>query len=216
MSAALLPMFVARPGVVASVLSFRATNWQTVDSVSPSTHSVDDAFRRVQQGDRDAFASVYDALVDRVYGVVRRVLRDPAMSEEVTQEVFVEAWRTAARFDADRGTVSAWVVTMARRRAVDRVRSEQSQRDRVDALSAQPAATAARPDDEVISSLDVNRVQSAVAELPSDQRAVIEMCFLEGLSHGDIAEQLDIPLGTVKGRARGGLKKLRGRLGGAA
>lgn len=182
----------------------------------PSRPSVDETFRQVQQGDRAAFAEVYDQLADRVFGVVRRVVRDPAMSEEVAQEVFVEAWRTAARFDAERGNVTAWIVTMARRRAVDRVRHEQSQRNRVAELNEQPVARPADPADEVVASMDVTRVRSAVSELPAEQREVIEMSFLEGLAHGDIAERLDLPLGTVKGRARGGLKKLRGRLGGAS
>jgi RNA polymerase sigma-70 factor (ECF subfamily) len=103
---------------------------------------------------------------------------------------------------------------MARRRAVDRVRSEQSQRDRADELSRQPHDEAASPSDAVISSMDVTRVRSAVASLPADQREVIELCFFEGLSHGDVADRLGVPLGTVKGRARGGLRKLRGRVGG--
>ena len=86
----------------------------------------------MQGGDEAAFAALYDELAGAVFGTVRRVLRDPAMSEEVTQEVFVELWRTAARFDPERASVSTWAITMARRRAVDRVRREQSQRDRIE------------------------------------------------------------------------------------
>lgn len=199
------------------VLSFTAWNRQNVASVSAATTpTVDEAFRLVQRGDQSAFATVYDLLADRVYGTVARVLRDPAMSQEVTQEVFVEVWRTASRFDDERGTITAWVITMARRRAVDRVRREQSQRNRIDELNDQPTESVTNPADEVISSMDVTRVRTAVATLPDDQREVIELCFFEGLSHGDVARRLDLPLGTVKGRARGGLKKLRGLVGGSS
>jgi RNA polymerase sigma-70 factor, ECF subfamily len=137
------------------------------------------------------------------------------MSEEVTQEVFVELWRTADRFDPQRASVSTWAITMARRRAVDRVRREQSQRDRIERSAAQRLPQVDSVDDSVIASIDAERVARAVADLPDDQRVVIEMAFLDGDSHGDIAARLDLPLGTVKGRVRLGLKKLGGKLGAA-
>jgi len=168
----------------------------------------------VQQGDERAFAELYDALSAVVFGTVKRVLRDPAMSEEVAQEVFVELWRTAERFDPERASVSTWAVTLARRRAVDRVRREQSQRDRIERAGQKRAEEAPMPDDAVVASLDAERVSRAVADLPDDQRAVIEMSFIDGESHAVIAERLDLPLGTVKSRVRGGLKKLSGTLGG--
>ena len=168
---------------------------------------------RVQRGDRDAFNDLYDALAPLVFGAVKRVLRDPAMSEEVAQEVFVEIWKTADRFDATRASASTWAVTMARRRAVDRVRHEQSQRNRIDSLGQQPAVTVTDPVAAVVSSIDSERVNQALEQLPDDQRAVITLAFLEGLPHAAIAERLDLPLGTVKGRARGGLKRLRSLIG---
>lgn len=168
---------------------------------------------RVQHGDDAAFAELYDQLSAVVFGTVKRVLRDPAMSEEVTQEVFVELWRTAARFDSTRASVSTWAVTMARRRAVDRVRREQSQRDRIERAGRRRPDDVAGADDTVIASLDAQRVERAMAELPDDQRQVLEMAFIDGDSHATIAQLLDLPLGTVKGRVRGGLKKLGGRLG---
>lgn len=164
---------------------------------------------RVQHGDRAAFSDLYDALAPQVFGVIKRVLRDPAMSEEVTQEVFVEVWTTAARFDSSRAKVSTWVITMARRRAVDRVRREQSQRNRLAELQQQPIDTPVQPDAIVASSLDSAAVSSALGQLPADQRDVIQLAFIDGLAHGAIAERLGIPLGTVKGRIRGGLKRLR-------
>lgn len=168
----------------------------------------------VQQGDERAFAALYDALAGVVYGTVKRVVRDAAMSEEVSQEVFVELWRTAGRYDADRASVATWAVTLARRRAVDRVRREQSQRDRIERAGTQRPSSDVGPDETVVSSLDAERVTRAVAELPDDQRVIIEMAFIDGDSHSVIAERLDLPLGTVKSRVRGGLKKLGGRLGG--
>ena len=197
-------------------LSFGRLAGQTVTIVTPppAAPTVDEVFPRVQSGDEAAFATVYDLMADRVYGVVTRVLRDPAMSEEVAQEVFLEVWRTAARFDPERGSVSAWILTMARRRGVDRVRREQSRRDRAAELDAQPAPVVDSPAEQTISTMESVSIHNALRTLPDDQRRVIELSFLEGMSHGDIADLLELPLGTVKGRARGGLKKLRIRLEG--
>lgn len=168
---------------------------------------------RVQLGDRAAFSDLYDALAPLVFGAIKRVLRDPAMSEEVTQEVFVEIWKTSNRFDATRASAATWAVTMARRRAVDRVRHEQSQRRRVRALGQHAPDTVNDPEVTVVQSLDDERVSAALAQLPDEQREVITLAFLEGMAHGAIAERLDLPLGTVKGRARGGLKRLRSLIG---
>ena len=170
----------------------------------------------VQDGDHDAFATLYDELAGVVFGAVKRVLRDPAMSEEVAQEVFVELWRTAARFDPQRASVSTWAITMARRRAVDRVRREQSQRDRIQRSALQRPDQLDGTDDTVVASMEAERVTRAIADLPAEQRVVIEMAFIDGASHGDIATRLDLPLGTVKGRVRLGLKKLGDRLGAAS
>ena len=169
----------------------------------------------VQGGDDAAFATLYDQLAGAVFGTVKRVLRDPAMSEEVTQEVFVELWRTATRFDPERASVSTWAITIARRRAVDRVRREQSQRDRIERSGTQRPSEVEAPDDTVVASIESERVSRALAELPEEQRIVIQMAFIDGDSHGEIAERLGLPLGTVKGRVRLGLKKLSGRLGAA-
>jgi RNA polymerase sigma-70 factor (ECF subfamily) len=168
---------------------------------------------RVRHGDQRAFAEFYDALAGNVYGAVLRVLRDPAMSEEVTQEVFVELWQKANRFDPERASVSGWAITIARRRAIDRVRREQSQRNRIEVLGQRRHDAVDDVDDTVVSSLERERVGRALAELPDEQRRVIELAFLDGRPHGDIAELLGVPLGTVKGRVRLGLKRLRGRLG---
>jgi RNA polymerase sigma-70 factor, ECF subfamily len=169
---------------------------------------------RVQRGDQAAFAELYDAISPVVFGAVTRVLRDPAMSEEVAQEVFVELWTTASRFDRSRAGVTTWAVTIARRRAIDRVRKEQSQRNRISELAQRRPDVEALTDDTVVSSIEAERVSRALSELPTDQREIIELAFIEGLSHSAIAERLGLPLGTVKGRVRGGLQRLSGRLGG--
>ena len=111
--------------------------------------------------------------------------------------------------------MSTWAITIARRRAVDRVRREQSQRDRIERSATQRPSEVESPDDTVVASIESERVNRALAELPEEQRIVIQMAFIDGDSHGEIAERLDLPLGTVKGRVRLGLKKLGGRLGAA-
>jgi RNA polymerase sigma-70 factor (ECF subfamily) len=192
----------------------RAHPWHHEPIVSPGPDHVS-LMQRVQAGDDDAFAALYDELAGVVFCTIKRILRDPAMSEEVTQEVFVELWRTAARFDPEQASVSTWAITMARRRAVDRVRREQSQRDRIERSASQRPLQADSPDESVVASIEAERVSRAVSQLPDEQRVVIEMAFIHGDSHSDIAERLGLPLGTVKGRVRLGLKKLGGKLGAA-
>ncbi len=195
---------------------FRASARQNVAFVSEPAPAPDlalnRAFARVQRGDQQAFAVVYDELAPKIFGVVKRVLRDPAMSEEVTQEVFVEIWQQSSRFDSSRASLATWALTMARRRAVDRVRKEQSQRNRVEALAGQRGESSIEPGQTVIDEMEAGAVRDVLLQLPQDQREVLVLSFLEGMAHGDIADRLDLPLGTVKGRVRGGLKKLRAGL----
>ena len=164
---------------------------------------------RIVEGDELAFAELYDELAPTVYGVVRRVVRDPARSEEVTQEVFVELWRQAARFDSARGGVRGWAVTISRRRAVDCVRSEQSWRDRQVRDAAVRAGAAEGPADAVIDSLDRDRARHALDQLSDVQRQALELAVFDGLTHVEIAELLGVALGTVKTRIRTGLIRLR-------
>jgi RNA polymerase sigma-70 factor (ECF subfamily) len=188
----------------------RAAIWQIGNHV---TADPDALMARIAKGDEHAFAELYDELAPTVYGIVLRVVRDPAQSEEVTQEVFVELWRQAARYDAARGGVRGWAVTIAHRRAVDRVRSEQSLRDRQLRDAAAPAGAPDSPPDAVIDSLDRDRARQALTELSAAQRQALELAFFDGLTHVEIAEQLDVALGTVKTRIRDGLIRLRGLMG---
>lgn len=178
------------------------------------TDELADLFTQVRDGDQAAFAVFYDRTAARVFGLVRRVVRDPSIAEDVTQEVFVEAWRTAARYDAERGSVVAWLLTLAHRRAVDRVRSEQAARDRQDRVGRRDVE---RPvddvADEVERSLDRQRVRGALDGLTALQREAVEMAYYRGNTQREVARLLDVPLGTVKTRLRDGLGRLRIQLG---
>jgi RNA polymerase sigma-70 factor, ECF subfamily len=168
----------------------------------------------VARGDQAAFASLYDRIGSLVHGIVRRVVRDPAQSEEVTQEVMVEVWRTAVRFDPDRGSARTWILTMAHRRAIDRVRSEQAARNRTQRVAGQQHA---RDFDEVSERVEVafehEQVRTALATLTDLQRQAVELAYYQGHTYREVAELLDTPLGTVKTRMRDGLIRLRDALG---
>ena len=166
------------------------------------------------QGDQAAFGALYDRFVAPAYAVVRRVVRDPDHSAEVTQEVMVEVWRTAARFDPARGAARTWVLTMAHRRAVDRVRSEQSTRDRTERVAARDRE---RDVDVVADQVELDdeyaTVRAALAGLTDLQREAIELAYVHGHTYQEVAELLGAPLGTVKTRMRDGLIRLRDALG---
>jgi RNA polymerase sigma-70 factor (ECF subfamily) len=169
---------------------------------------------RVAKGDQAAFASLYDRVSDQVYGLVRRILRDPARSEEVAQEVLLEVWRQAARYEPDKGSAKGWVMTMTHRRAVDRVRSEQSSRDRDEHISARDNDDAFDVvEEEVESRMEHQRVREAMAALTDLQREALELAYYGGLTYREVAMLLDAPLGTVKTRLRDGLIRLRDNLG---
>ncbi len=168
----------------------------------------------VARGDVPAFERLYDRIAGSVLGVVRRVLRDPAQSEEVTQEVLTEIWRTAARFDPERGGATTWVLTMAHRRAVDRVRSAQSATDR-DAKVALLDHTPAYDEvaEAVEARLEAEQVRKAMGSLTELQREAVRLAYYGGYTQREVSELLDVPLGTVKTRLRDGLIRLRDALG---
>ena len=176
--------------------------------------------QRVGRGDQAAFADLYDAVAPLVHGVVLKIVRDPSQAEEVVQEVFVELWRVAPRFDPARGAVTSWVATIAHRRAVDRVRSEQAARNRVERESAR----AEPPHDEVADSVvavdqsqfDRRRVRRALDRLTSMQREAVELAYFGGHTYREVAVLLGVPEGTVKTRIRDGMIRLRDELGAPA
>lgn len=168
---------------------------------------------RCGRGDQTAFASLYDQLAPYVYGVVLRVVRDRSQSEEVTQEVFVELWRIAPRFDGERGSVKAWASTVAHRRAVDRVRSEQSARDRLDKESQKRVVDTDVVVESVEASFDQARVRRALAQLTPAQREAVELAYFGALTYREVAVLLDVAEGTIKSRIRDGMIRLRDELG---
>lgn len=189
-----------------------ALPWPRV--VDPSAGSPADLMARVARGDADAFAQLYDQMVPRVYGLIRRVLRNPAQSEEVTQEVMVEVWRTATRYDAERGSLASWVLTMAHRRAIDRVRSEQSSTDREQAVAAASSATEYDEVAEAVTTnLEVEQVRHCLSSLTELQRESVTLAYYGGYSYREVAELLDAKLATIKARMRDGLIRLRDCLG---
>ena len=166
------------------------------------------------RGDEAAFGRFYDLVAPLVHGVVLKVVRDPAMAEEVAQETFVEIWRLAPRFDPSRGSAKSWSATIAHRRAVDRVRSEQSrrtreQRDHAQQVGAEHDSTT----DVVIDRLDHARVRSALDALSDTQRGAVTLAYYDGRTYREVAALLDIPEGTAKTRIRDGLIRLRDHFG---
>ncbi|MEE1740815.1 sigma-70 family RNA polymerase sigma factor [Streptomyces sp. BE147] len=168
----------------------------------------------VATGDQDAFAEVYDAVCGPVLGLVRSVLRDPAQSEEVAQEVLVEVWRTAPRFRASRGSAMNWVLTLAHRRAVDRVRSAEAsaaREHRAALLDRTPAFDEVT--EQVETRLEREQVRRCLRNLSELQRQSVNLAYYRGLTYREVAELLRVPLGTIKTRLRDGLIRLRDCLG---
>jgi RNA polymerase sigma-70 factor (ECF subfamily) len=181
---------------------------------SPGSPGVDLAvlLAQVSRGDEGAFRAVFDQASGPVLGTVRRVVRDLAQSEEVMQEVLLEVWRTAPRFDPEMGSAAAWIMTLAHRRAVDRVRSEHS------AAQRELRAAAASVDyDEVIEAVELNldheRVRRCLGSLTDLQREAVTLAYYHGYTYREVAELLGIAVGTVKTRMRDGLIRLRDCLG---
>lgn len=165
---------------------------------------------RCGTGDREAFAAVYDRVAGRVNGLTRRIVRDAAQAEEVTQEVLLDVWRKAAAFDPSRGSALSWVLMIAHRRSVDRVRASQSQSARDDGYeSHRPPQLADPTAEDATDRVRSVAVRAAVAQLSEGQRRALEMAYFEGRTHREIAEELEIPLGTAKTRVRDGLRHLR-------
>jgi RNA polymerase sigma-70 factor (ECF subfamily) len=164
------------------------------------------------RGDEAAFAALYDRLAPAVFGVVRRVVRDQAQSEEVAQEVFLSVWRSAGGYDRSVGSASAWVLTIAHRRAVDRIRSNQRASER-----EQKAGQSYVAQDDVASraqlDLEHERVRRCLESLTELQRESVSLAYYGGYSYSEVADLLQLSVGTVKTRIRDGLIRLRDCLG---
>ena len=169
---------------------------------------------RIGQGDREAFGRFYDAFAGLALGLIRRILRDPAASEEVLQEVFWQIWQEAARYDPRRGSPEAWVIMRSKTRAIDRLRAIR-RREKTFVSSADESLTrlSEAPDENPgVAAETRGLVRTALDGLPEPQRRVVELAFFEGLTQSEIASRLGEPLGTVKTRARMGLERLRSLL----
>jgi RNA polymerase sigma-70 factor, ECF subfamily len=175
---------------------------------------LDPLLGRVARGDSAAFATVYDLTKTRVYGLVMRVLRDPGYSEETTQEVYLEVWRTASEYDSAKGSALAWLLTMAHRRAVDRVRAEQAgsrRESRYGAATADPPSASAQDPvaDSAIAGDERRRVTECLDALTDAQRQCIELAYYQGLTYSEVSQRLAANLSTIKSRIRDALRGLR-------
>jgi RNA polymerase sigma-70 factor (ECF subfamily) len=182
---------------------------------SPQVESnLDVLLRRVASQDTDAFAAFYDHTRARVFGLVNRVLRDPGYSEETTQDVYLQVWRNAAHFNPAAGSALAWLMTLAHRRAVDRVRAEQAatQREsRYGATTTEPAADVVA--DTAILRDERRQVAECLDALTDTQRECIELAYYGGLTYAQVSERLSANLATIKSRMRDALRGLRNCLG---
>lgn len=178
------------------------------------TADLDALLRRVARRDVEAFAAFYDDTRARVYGLVTRVLRDPGYSEETTQDVYLQVWNNAGSYDPKAGTPLAWLMTLAHRRAVDRVRSEQAASVRE---SRYGAATVEPPVDRVAEAVihrdEHRQVADCLGALSDAQRESIQLAYYEGLTYPQVSERLSTNLATIKSRMRDAIRVLRNCLG---
>ncbi|MFJ3728186.1 ECF RNA polymerase sigma factor SigK [Streptomyces sp. NPDC090045] len=173
-----------------------------------------EVMQRVAHGDKEAFSALYDALAPMVFGIVIRVVRNRAQSEEVAQEVMIDLWRQAARYRPDSGSVGTWAATIAHRRAVDRVRSAQAAADREHAQAAREHRTAFdEVAEQVETRLESEQVRRCLRGLTELQRQAVTLAYYRGLTYREVAQTLRTPLPTIKTRMRDGLIRLRDCMG---
>ncbi|MEA9985804.1 MULTISPECIES: sigma-70 family RNA polymerase sigma factor [Subtercola] len=176
--------------------------------------SLDSLLQRIATSDQRAFSELYDRVAPRVLGLIKRLLVDHAQSEEVAQEVFLEIWKTAAKFDTNKGAAMSWILTMSHRRAVDRVRASQSGHDRDIKIGIRDLP---QEYDHVAESVEIRieheRVKKAMGQLTELQRQAVSLAYYGGYSHSEVAEMLHVPIGTVKTRLRDGMIRLRDEMG---
>ena len=169
---------------------------------------------QIASGDQAAFGALYDEVSPRVFGLIRRLLVDHAQSEEVTQEVFLEIWQNASRYERSKGGASTWILTMAHRRAVDRIRSSQAGRDRDVKIGIRDfVSDYDNVADTVETTIEHERVKEAMSQLTELQRQAVSLAYYGGYSHSEVATMLSVPIGTVKTRLRDGMIRLRDELG---
>ena len=175
-----------------------------------------DLVREIADGSQDALGCLYDAHAGIVYGIAKRILSNPEDAQEVVQDVFVQVWREASRYQRDRASVAGWLVMLTRARAIDRLRARRARPDQDRAVDPAPIvrfpSANASPEGLALSAEDVERVERALVALPSEQRVLIGLAYFSGLSQSEIAAKTNAPLGTIKTRMRTALHSLRGAL----
>jgi len=182
-----------------------------VSGVSEPTLS--DLLVQVARGDENAFAGLYDRMVAPVHGLARRVVRDPARAEEITQEVFLQVWRTASRFQPERGSARSWLLTLAHRRAVDVVRHDQASTNREARYDWGGGRDTDVVDDEVTMRLEHEQVRRCLGSLTELQREAVTLAYYGGYTYGEVSSLLAVNPATIKTRMRDGLIRLRDCLG---
>jgi RNA polymerase sigma-70 factor, ECF subfamily len=189
-----------------------ADSTRDLESTQPASR--EELLSRVAKGDQAAFGELYDQVAPRVLGLVKRLLVDHSQSEEVTQEIFLEIWQTASRYEVSRGGALTWIMTMAHRRAVDRIRASQAGRDRDTKIGIRDLEVEY---DHVAETVEVRieheRVERAMTRLTELQRQAVSLAYFGGYSHSEVADMLHVPLGTVKTRLRDGMIRLRDEMG---
>jgi RNA polymerase sigma-70 factor (ECF subfamily) len=175
----------------------------------------EDLMALIHDGEPRALEVIFDRHGDRAYSLAYRMCGQRTVAEDIVQEAFLSLWRSSTRYDAARGSVRSWVLTAVRNRAIDAFRRESvtASRDVADEEATARLAAAERTESEVERREDARRIRAALGELPDEQRKVIELAYFGGFSHSEIAGMLDLPPGTVKGRMRLGLTKMRVALG---
>lgn len=164
--------------------------------------------RRIQRGDEAALAVLYAGYGRAVYSLTRHVLRQDGLAQEATQDTFMKLWNNPSAYDSSKGEFSSWLLTMARYTAIDHLRREMRRTGR----NIELPETLAAEDDEHLSESEARQLHALLGELPRDQRVLVELAFFQGLTHSQLAERMDLPIGTVKTRLRLGLQKMRGLL----
>jgi RNA polymerase sigma-70 factor (ECF subfamily) len=197
-----------------SDMSGRAARLRLASSGPPAdAPELGDLLTRVASGDELAFAAVYDALGAMVYGVARRVIRDPSRAEEVAQEVFTYVWQSAVRFDPQRGSAKTWIMTIAHRRAVDAVRHDQAAKNRDMKYDWSPGPDHDVVEEAVTTELEHEQVRRCLDGLTDLQREAVNLAYYQGYTYLEVARRLGVNHSTVKTRMRDGIVRLRDCMG---